>query len=79
MEKQMDNHMEEFICSIIGFVAYMKMHILGVQLVEVNVLHTGYDLGNKLVNMSIAVATACIAYLAVWLLKKFVTHEIKDK
>jgi hypothetical protein len=38
-----------------------------------------FDFANKFMNMMFAVLTACVAYLAVYLVKKYVTHEITTK
>lgn len=77
MEKQMDNHVEEIFAGVVGFFAYHISHIFGIKLLEVNMMHSGYDLGNKIVNLFFGVLTACIAYLAVFFIKKYITKESK--
>lgn len=73
----MDNRLEELIFGALASMVYTLAHLFNIQLIDANVLNTGFDLGNKLINMLIGIATACIGYLAVWLIKKYITKEIK--
>ena len=77
MENKMDNHLDELIFGALASMVYTLAHLFNIQLIDANVLNTGFDLGNKLINMLIGIATACIGYLAVWLIKKYITKEIK--
>lgn len=77
MENKMDNRLEELIFGALASMVYTLAHLFNIQLIDANVLNTGFDLGNKLINMLIGIATACIGYLAVWLIKKYITKEIK--
>lgn len=77
MENKMSNHVEEIFAAFIAFATYNLTHHFNIQLIDANVLNTGFDLGNKFINMLIGIATACIGYLAVWLIKKYITKEIK--
>lgn len=73
----MNNHLEEFSAAMVGFFTYILSHKLGLRVIDANILQTGYDLGNKFINLLFGVVTACIAYLAVYLIKKYITKESK--
>ena len=77
MENKMDKHLEGMFAGLIAFITYNLAHLFNIQLIDANVMNTGFDLGNKFINMLIGIATACIGYLAVWLIKKYITKEIK--
>lgn len=73
----MKSHIEEFAGGIVAFLTYNISHLFNIQLIDANVMNTGFDLGNKFINMAIGIITACLGYLAVWFIKKYITKEIK--
>jgi len=78
MEKEMDNHLEELSAAVIGFITYVMSHTFGFKLLQVTSLQgSGMDIVNKCVNVLFGVVTACCAYLAVYLIKKYITKENK--
>lgn len=78
MENKMHhNHLEEFFAAFIGFFAFYFKHSIGIQKLQVAVTPDSFDLTNKLINLLFGVLTACFAYLAVFLIKKYITKESK--
>lgn len=77
MEKHMHNHLEEFFAAFIGFFAFYFKHNVGIQTLQVAVTPNTFDLTNKLINLLFGVLTACFAYIAVFLIKKYITKESK--
>lgn len=77
MQRYMKSHIEELLGGAIAFLTYNISHCFNIQLIDANVMHTGFDLGNKFINMILGVITACLGYLAVWSIKKYITKEIK--
>lgn len=77
MENKMNTHLEEFFCALVGFFAYGFSHTFGIKLLDVGMAGVGYDLGNKFINLIFGVVTACLAYIAVYFIKKYITKEAK--
>lgn len=73
----MENNFGETFGAVVAITTNIVLHTFNVKLIDANVLHTGLDLGNKIINMVLSVATACVAYFAVYLIKKHITKEIK--
>ena len=69
------SHVEEIFAAIVAFCAHGFKHEVGIQFLQVNVVPHTYDMANKFINLLFGVVTACIAYLAVWLIKKYITKE----
>lgn len=70
----MHNHIEETFASVVGFFAYIFAHYTGLNYM-LQVSAQPVNLTDKFVNVLFGVATAIIAYFAVYGIKKFITHE----
>lgn len=82
MQKTMNHSVitDELAAGFIGFFAYMMQHFCGFKILQATpTLIEPFDFANKFMNMMFAVLTACVAYLAVYLVKKYVTHETTTK
>ena len=70
-------HLEELFAALVGFFAYGFKHEVGIPFLQINTIPNSYDLTNKFINLLFGVVTACVAYLAVFLIKKYITKESK--
>ena len=77
MRVQMNSHFEEMFASVVGITAYIFAHITGMKfaILDANVVQVPFSINDKLINVAFGVLTAIIAYFAVYLIKKYITHE----
>lgn len=76
--KTMHNHITESVGSVIGLLGYCIYQIfntLGFNLLQVNMMETGYDLANKFIGMGFGVTTALFSYFLIYLAKRYITKE----
>lgn len=77
----MQSHLTETAGGVIGLLGYCVYQIgisLGFNVVQIDILNTGYDIINKFIGMGFGIATALLSYFVIYLAKKFVTKEIKS-
>ena len=77
MKAVMNSHFEETFASVVGMAAYVFAHITGMkfEILQANVVQVPFNITDKLINVAFGVLTAIIAYFAVYLIKKYITHE----
>ena len=73
----MNSHIEEIFAGGVASLAYAFAHCTGMkfEMLNANVMHVPFSMADKLTNVAFGVATAVIAYFAVYLIKRFITHE----
>ena len=80
MELKMNSHLEEIFASAVGVCAYLFAHFTGMKFeyLQANIVVQPFNFTDKLINCLFGVVTAIVAYFAVYLIKKYITHESKQ-
>ena len=75
--KMNNNHLEEVFSTAMGVCAYVFAHFTGMKfaLLDAHVVAQPFSLSDKCINVLFGVLTSIIAYFAVYLIKKYITHE----